>query len=245
MASNLAGGGVCIGQHSACILRAAKLATDCSPLGGADSGIVSNGIATITASADVQDAVVFEPLNGCGDIAFTYEKPARVRRRNLTGELIFHDFEMMELLFGGHLILGNSGSDFATDVIGWAEADITDPDPNPVYLEVIVRTAARGAGECSTGGVETPYAVGHIFGKARLTPGDRTFENDVANVAFTGVSTSNPALFDGPWNDWPGLTNGSPYIPNSPWVQASYSRAEYDAIADLAGCGYLTLAAAS
>jgi hypothetical protein len=240
MATNLAGG-VCLGQHSACILRAAKLATDCSPLGGADSGIISNGISTITVSADVQDAIVFEPVNGCGDIAFTYEKPARVRRRNITGELIFHDWEMMETLFGGSLVIGSAGSDFPTDVIGWAEPDFTEDDPDPVYFEVIVRTAARGAGECSVGGAEVPYAVGHIFGRARLTLGDRTFENDVANVAFTGVSASNPALFNGPWNDYPGVG----YIPTSPWVQVAYSRAEYDAIADLAGCGYKTLPAAS
>lgn len=245
MASNLAGGGICIGAYDACILRAAKLDTDCSPRGGADSGVVTAGIITATASPDVEEGTVLEPKTGCGSIGFTVEKQSRTKRVNLTGDLLFHDDELMELLFGGRLILGNGTSDFATDVIGWAESDISDPDPAPVYLEVITLLAARGAGECSTGGVAVPYAQGHIFGKARLTLGDETFENDVRNLSFTGTSTSNPALFNGPWNDWPGLTNGSPYIPNSPRIFVQYSRDEYDAIADLAGCGYVTLPAGS
>lgn len=245
MASNLAGGGVCIGAHDACILRVAKLATDCSPLGGADSGIISAGIVTMTASADIEEGTVLEPKTGCGDIGFTVEQPSRTKRVNLTGDLLFHDAELMEVLFGGHLILGSATSDFNGDVIGWAEADITEPAPNPVYLEVITRNSARGAGECSTAGVAVPYAQGHIFGKARLTLGDETFENDVRNLSFTGVSTSNPALFNGPWNDFPGTVDGNPYIPTSPRVKVYYSREEYDAIADLAGCGYVELPAAS
>jgi hypothetical protein len=245
MASNLAGGGVCIGQHSVCILRAAKLDDDCSPLGGADSGIISNGIVTMTASPDVQEGSVFEPLTGCGNVGFVVEKQDRTKRVNLTGDLLFHDPELYEVLFGGKVIVGSGTSDFASDNIGWAEADFDDADPNPIYLEVITLNAARGAGECATGGVATPYATGWIFGKTRLILGDRTFENDVANVSFTGKSSSNPALFNGPWNDWPGLTNGSPYIPNSPRIFVQYSRDEYDAIADLAGCGYVTLPAGS
>jgi hypothetical protein len=241
MPSNLAGGGVCIGQHSVCIMRAAKLADDCSPLGGADSGIITAGIVTATASPDIEEGTVFEPKTGCGTIGWTYEQPSRTKRVNLTGDLLFHDPEMFETLFGGSLIIGAAGSDFATDVIGWAEADIGDPAPNPVYLEFIALNVARGAGECSTAGVAVPYATGHIFGKVRMTLGDRTFENEAANVSFTGVATSNPALFNGPWNDWPGVTNGSPYVPSSPRVQVQYSREEYDAIADLAGCGFVTL----
>lgn len=245
MASNLAGNGVCLGAHSACILRAAILDTDCSPLGGADSGIVTAGIVTATASADIEEGTVFEPKTGCGTIGFTVTKQSRTKRVNLTGDLLFHDLELMKVLFGGKLIIGSGVSGFATDVIGWAEADITEADPPAVYLEIITLLAARGAGECSVGGVAVPYAQGHIFGKARLTLGDQTFENDVRNLSFTGASESNPALFNGPWNDWPGLTNGSPYIPSSPRVTVMYSRAEYDAIAAVAGCGFLALPAGS
>ncbi|MCD6056566.1 MAG: hypothetical protein K0R44_38 [Thermomicrobiales bacterium] len=245
MASNLAGNGVCIGAHDACLIRAAKLDPDCSPKGGADSGIITAGIVTMTASPDIEEGQLYEPKTGCGTVGFTVEKPSRTKRVNLTGELLFHDEELMEVLFGGKLILGGALSDFNTDVIGWAEQNITEADPSPIYLEIITRMSAQGAGECSVGGVMQPYAQGHIFGKARLTLGDETFENDVRNLTFTGVSVGNPALFNGPWNDWPGITAGSPYIPNSPRVKVKYSQAEYNDIAALAGCGYRTLPAAS
>jgi len=245
MATNLAGG-ICIGQHSVCILRAAILDTDCSPRGGADSGVTTLGIVTMTASPDIEEGTVFEPKTGCGDIGWTYEEPSRTKRVNLTGDLLFHDFEMMKVLFGGQLIIGSAASDFATDVIGWAESNFTETAPPAVYLEVIAKNVGQGVGDCSVGGIEVPYATGHIFGKAKLTLGDRTFENDVANVSFTGTSTSNPALFNGPWNDYPGQSStGNPYIPNSPRVQVAYSAAEYEVIRATAGCGFQALPAGS
>lgn len=238
MPSNLAGGGVCIGQHSACILRVATLTASCAPVGGNNSGIVTAGIVTMTAAADIEEGVRFEPKTGCGDIGWTYAKNDRVKRVNLSGDILYHDFEMDKIMFGGDLIVGNAGTGFAGLNMGWAELDISRPDPPAVYLEVISLNAAAGVGDCSVGGVATPFATGHIFGKAKLTMGDRTFENDVAMVSFSGTSTSNPSLFNGPWNDWPGLTNGSPYIPNSPRVQVNYSSSEYAAILARVGCGF-------
>lgn len=245
MPSNLAGGGVCIGQHSVCLLRAAILDTDCTVLGGNNGGVVTAGIVTMTASADIQEGVTFEPLTGCGDVGWTYAKNDRVKRVNISGDLLFHDFEMMKVLFGGHLITGAVGTDFAGLNIGWAELNINEADPPAVYLEVITLNAAAGVGDCQVAGVNVPYATGHIFGKAKVTLGDRTFENDVANVSFTGTSTGNPALFNGPWNDWPGSTDGSPYIPNSPRVQVNYSVAQYNAILARVGCGFDDLPAGS
>ena len=48
---------------------------------------------------------------------------------------------------------------------------------------------------------------------------------------------NNPNVGDGPWGDFPGAGG----VPNSPYIQVSYSQAEYDAIADLAACGFQTL----
>lgn len=241
MASNLAGD-VCIGQHSVCLLRAAALDSSCVPVGGADSGIVTLGIITMTASAEVEEGRVFEPKNGCGRIGYTFEEPDTIKRFNLTGELLYHDLEMKYLLFGGSLITGHaSASDFPNKNIGYAVPHYSDTQSNGVYLEVIVRTAAEGVGECASQGDEVPYAVGYIFGKTKLTPGDQTFEDAESPVTFSGRATGNPNLFNGPWNDWPG----SGYIPNSAKVEVQYSRDEYDAIATVARCGFQTLPAGS
>jgi hypothetical protein len=146
----------------------------------------------------------------------------------------------MELLFGGSLIVGGATSDFVGDNIGWAAPNYTQTPGNPVYVEFITRTTAAGVGECDSG-TGLPYAVGHIFGKARFTPGDRTMAAEAATLAFTATNENNPVLGAGPWQDFPGT--GS--MPDSPYFQVTYSQAEYDAIATLSACGYQTLPAGS
>jgi hypothetical protein len=244
MASALPGD-FCVMRKNVCILRVARLDTDCSPTGGADSGIVSAGIVTMTASPEVEEGTVFEPKNGCGRILATVSNPDILKRYNLTGEILTHDVELIELMFGGSLVKGRAAGSFSAQNIGWASPGPSSPRHNGVYLEVIAEQFAEGAGDCAaTGTGFVPY-TGHIFGKALLTPGDNVFEEDVATVQFTGKAFQNPNLFDGPWNDFPGVTNGSPYVPNAPYSFVGYSTAEYNAIAALAGCGYLSLPAAS
>lgn len=239
MASNLPGD-ICVGQHSVCLVRAAILAGSCAPLGGVDSGFVSAGIVTATASVTLKEGQTFEPETGCGNIAWTYEQPDLIRSYELSGELVFFDHEMMEVLFGGSVVVGGAGSAFTGQNIGWSAPNYTDDPPPAIYLEFVTLTAAEGVGTCDTPGAEIPAAVGHIFGRTRLVPGDRTFAAEAATVAFTGTATANPNLGTGPWNDWAGEGN----VPNSPYIQVSYSRAEYEAMADLASCGYQTLPAA-
>jgi hypothetical protein len=237
MASALPGD-VCVGQHSVCLVRAAILGPDCAPLGGADTGIITAGIVTATASPELQEGQSFEVTTGCGDLAWTFEQADKIRRWNVNGELAFFDHEMYYVLFGGEVLVGGSGSDFAGDSIGWASPNFTDSEPPAVYLEFITRTAASGVGECATEtGDPVPAYVGHIFGRAKLVPGDRTFAAEAATVAFTGFSQNNPNLGTGPWADWPGTGN----VRNTGYQQISYSQAEYEAIAELAACGWQTV----
>ena len=242
MATNLAGG-VCIGQLNACVVRIAKLDADCTPTGGADSGIVTAALATLSAEPDIEEGTRFEPKSACGELLFTYEQDARIKRYNLSGELYFFDWELMKVLFGGDLILGVAAGPFAGKVIGHALPNYTVSPTNGVYLEVITQAVTQGSGSCQdvAGAAGHPAYIGHIFGKAKLTPGSRTFENDVARVTFSGTSTNNPLLTNGPWNDYPGAG----YIPNSPYVQVGYSQTQYDTILASVGCGYKALPAGS
>ena len=178
----------------------------------------------------------FEQVDGCGDIAWTYETPARIRKYNLTGELTYFDHEAMSILFGGTIIVGDGGTAFAGDSIGWAAPNYTEAAPDQVYVEFITKVAGAGIGDCGNPGDPIPAAVGHIFGKSRFVPGDRTFAAEAATLSFTGTNVANPNLGTGPWGDYPGTGT----IPNSPYVQVSYSQAEYDAIVALAGCGFVT-----
>jgi hypothetical protein len=236
MASNLPAD-VNIGQFAACLIRVAKLDTDCTVLGGADSGWVSTGLVTLTATPDIEEGTVFEPKTGCGDIAFTYERADKVKRWNLSGELIFFDPEGAEVMFGGSVIVGKAGTDYAGKVIGWNSPGPSDPANNGVYLEIISQGVGEGAGDCITSGGGFPTYFGHIFGKAKLTPGERTFEDDVARFAFTGKATQNPALYDGPWNDFPGEGG----IASTPYLYVGYSADEFAAILADAAPGYALL----
>ncbi len=242
MSTNLAGN-VCIGQLNACIVRVASLDSDCTPTGGADSGIVTSALATMTAEPDIEEGTKFEPKNACGDTLFTYETDPRIKRYNISGEFYFFDYEMMLALFGGTLILGVAAGPFAGKVIGWAAPKYTAATRNGVYLEVITQNVAQGAGDCqdSAGAAGHPAYTGHIFGKCRLVPGSRSFESDVARVTFSGTATNNPLLTNGPWNDWPGAG----YIPDSPYALAGYSAAQYATIASAVRCGWQTLPSGS
>lgn len=226
-----------VGQFNACIVRVAKLDTNCTPLGGNTSGWVTGGLVTMTATPDIEEGTVFEPKTACGDIAYTFEDADKIKRYNLSGEFIFFDVEGMETMFGGSAIVGAVGGTFDGDNIGFAMPDYTSAATNGVYLEIITKAVSEGAGDCVTAAGTVPVYHGHIFGKVKMTPGERTFENDVARMAFTGKARSNPALYNGPWNDYPGLG----YIPTSPYVMVGYDSTEYATILASVAPGYADL----
>jgi hypothetical protein len=240
MPSNLAGA-VNIGQFDACIFRAAKLDSDCSILGGNSSGAVTAGLIQMTATPEVEQGTTYEPKNGCGRFRYSVRKASRIKSWNLEGEMIFFDFELLEVLFGGTLILGAAGGDYAGEVIGWGPPGADADEPNGVYLEVITNSAAEGAGDCVVVGSDRPSYFGHVFTKVRLTPGARTFAEDFGRMAFTGVATTNPNGFNGPWNDYPGAG----YMPSLPYFQVGYSQTEYDTIEAMVAAGYADLPAGS
>jgi hypothetical protein len=235
MASNLPGA-VCVGQHSACLLRAAQLTATCAIEGGVDSGFITTGIVTATATPVLREGNSLEQLNGCGDTAWEVDVPDKVRSYDLSGEIAYFDHELMEVMFGGTVLVAVPGTPFAGKNIGWAAPGPTAAANNPIYLEIIVKTAVQGLGECSPSGVLLPYAVGHIFPKGRYIPGDFSFANETSRLAFTGNSTNNPNLGNGPWDDYPAGT-----IPNVPYLEISYSKSQFDAMVALARCGYQTL----
>lgn len=231
-----------LAQYNAALIRAARLDADCSPTGGTNSGYVTIGLATATASADVEEGTQTRPKNANGVIMYTINNDDIVTGYNLTGEFITYDPEGEELFFAGSTILGAVGGPYAGDVIGYNHRGPDDTPNNGVYLEIITRQVGRGAGQCQATGTDFPPYVGHIFPRAKMTVGDRTFEEGEGRLAWTAKVTNNPALFNGPWNDYPGAG----YIsPTAPHIEVGYSQAQYDAILATAGAGYKTLPAGS
>lgn len=230
-----------IGETGVCLFRVARLASDCSPLGGNGSGYITAGIIDFTGTPDIEEGTTIAPTTGCGTTAYRKVRQDRLNGYNLSGNLIFFDDEGLYQMFDGTPIYGDAGGSFAGQIIGWAAPNYDAAESNGVYLEVITQRIAEGAGDCVASGTGRPTYSGHIFGKVLMTPGELSFSDDALQLPFTGKASANPSLFDGPWNDYPG--NG--YIPTSPYVKVGYTDAEYAAILATAAAGAADLPAAS
>ena len=233
-----------LGEIGASLIRVASLDADCSVLGGDCSGFITTALTSVNPEPDVEEGTTFEPKTAGGVIFYTFRRPDLVKRVNMTIEMIGMDPEQEYIMFGGTKILGDATSVDPGGVIGHAMPDYSDTPYNGVYFEVIRQQIAKGSGDCVTaGGLFAPY-VGHIFGKGRFTKGGTTMEDAPGSVTATGFTVSNPNLYDGPWNDWPGAAPNA-YIPRSPWIKVGYTQAQFDAMLALAGAGCLDLPVAS
>lgn len=247
MPTNLANGTVNLGSHTPSIVRIAMLDTDCSPVQGADSGFVTTALVTGQADPVVVEGTVIEPKLANGEFAFRVEKPDRITRYDIQADFAFRDYEMFRALFGGSLLLGAAGGPYAGKVVGHAMPnDQEGVNQNGVYLEIITLAAYEDLGDCVPAlaggpGATAPYAIGHIFGKVKCVPGTKNFGEDAHMVSFTGKATPNPALFNGPWNDYPAAG----YMQRSPHIEVVYSKAQYDAIAARIAVGLQALPAVS
>lgn len=233
-----------LGQIGASLIRVASLDSDCTVTGGSCGGFITTALTSVNPEPDIEEGTVFEPKTAGGVIFYTFRRPDLVKRVNITAEMIGLDPEQEYIMFGGTKIIGDAGSVSPSDVIGYALPDYSDTPYNGVYFEVIRQQIAKGAGDCvDSSGAWAPY-VGHIFGKCKFTKGGTTMEDAPGSVSVTGFGVSNPNLYDGPWNDWPG---GAPnqYIPRSPWIEIGYSQAAFDAMLALAGAGCIDLATGS
>lgn len=228
----------CIAERSVCAIRATRLDDDCTPLTGPTDGAVALAIATINATAEVQEGTAFEPVDGCGRTVYSARNPDVVRRKNITMELHLQDFELIELLTDSSLILGAADGPWPGLVIGINEPGANTESKPGVALEIWTKTAF-GTGDCGEDSeTENPVWMRHTLPKVKLRLGDRTFEDAHATVSFSGFAVANPLWGEGgPWGDWPAE---GPLDPSTPHARM------FDPLGPPeANCGYLTPSAGS
>jgi len=224
---------VCIGQHSVCLLRAAKVSHAGVPVGGAGSGIATAAVVSGAATLEITRPDFGDVTTVRGVQAYVPNPIPRYIAANIDVEIAVFDFSAMALLSGGTTLIGGSASDLTGDPIGWAAPAQTATPPLPIYLEFITRAVPDDAALAT----ESIGYVGHIFGSAHLAVVSRNYALEAATLQLSGRSIPNPNLGAGPWNDWPGTGN----VPASAYIQIGYTVDEFDAIADEAACGLLTL----
>jgi hypothetical protein len=216
---------VCFSSAKLCLLRVARLDSNCGCVTGSTAGAVTSGIVRLDANPDMETGQEYLLKNGCGDICVNFRDCDRLKRINLQMELCTRDMELLEILTGGTIYT----SDGTTT--GFSRRGIGSSCPNPVQLEIWTR-AVDNTGTCTESG--NPYAWWHIvYPKATFTLGDSTFENGVATVKLTGYSEANSQIGTGCWDDLPaGLDETSPeffFLEDSSYVLPS------------ATCGYVTV----
>lgn len=235
MTTNLPGGR-CLFEKNVCYLRAVRLGSNCSPLVGPNNAAVTTGILTMTRSAEIEDGTEFDFKNGCGSTIAYAQDPDNLKRFNLTGTLYTMDHELFEVLFGGELIVADTGESFQGQNIGYARP-LGRQTGSGVSLEVWTEAVFGIGGGCSTD-TSAPSYVRHVFPRVLLTEGDRVFENEKGSVTFNGKAFANPAWGNGGFNDYPGVYPG-------PTESGHFEFQEVALPASVsgAGCGYITVPA--
>lgn len=237
MATNLAGG-VCIGHYDVCVMRVGRLSALCAPMYGADNGVISATIVNLTASPEIETGAEVIQKNGCGAFLVNLKKQDKIKRRNLTGVIGLHDYELFELMFGGGVLHGAAGLPWAGEVSGYAEPGPDSEDKDPVSFEVIVRNTIEGQGSCSAEGETSPTYTGYIFPKCFFVRGDVETLEGIQVVNFTGTSEPNPAYFTGPFRDWDDYS-AEAFPDYSCMVEIGYDAIPLAGLADPT-CGYRT-----
>lgn len=210
----------CRPQVQACAIRVARLEPDGVPSPGASNLYVSDALVTMTVTPVYTDGDEIEDKNACGDVAVNYKGPDSFKRLDVTIQLASHDPELEELLSGGDVL------DPAPVPKGFAAPAIGTYTDNGVSIELWAK-------RIDDGDLDANYPYAHwAYPKVKnLRIGDHTHANASNLPQFSGQALENANWFDGPLNDWPGVTSDRVYQ----WVPTS--------TLPTASCGYQTLAA--
>lgn len=203
----------CIGQYQACALRVARLGATCVPSGASGDVVVTGALVSLTMTPEVEQGTRYEPKTGCGKVAYTAESEDIIKRYNLDLQLVLFDLELIEIATGSTLLIGDSGTTWPTQVIGY-ESRGPNADPyNGCSLEIFTRTSKEG-GPCGDVGSNPQYAR-HIFPRCKFHIAERTFEDAAAILRLQGWSTANSAWGEGPvpaeWEADAPLGDDAPY----------------------------------
>jgi hypothetical protein len=218
----------CIGQRSACAVRATRLGPDCAPATGTGTDfVVTTALMTFSATPDVEEGTKFEPKNACGDLLWTAADQDIVKRWTVEFEFGLFDYELAEILTDSTAIIGGATSPWVGKTIGIESPGPNTDQGNGVALEIWVKTATD-QGVCGDVS-QNPPLVRHVFPRCLIRLNDRTFENDVATFKFSGTAETNVLWGFGPYGDFPGA---APLSGDTPYAQF------LDTVLPDATCGY-------
>jgi len=214
MASTL--NGLCIGQYQPALLVFTRLDSDCTPLTGANDQVRSACFTSVTASPQYDDGQEFGRAAANGSRCWYVRDCDKFKQINLGATLLTWDMEMIELVTGSDLVLGDAGGPRAGDSVGFAMPGSDADCPDGTSTEVYTKAAFGTGGICSPAEADAPLYVRHLFPFNRWRFGDITLDDNTDGITLplTGFGLQNSNWGDGPNNDWEGeggVAAGTPY----------------------------------
>jgi hypothetical protein len=221
---------VCAAEYGACVIRATRLNSSCVPQSGANNGALASCIADLTATPVVAQATeVTWPGGSCDDdeCLLTIRKPEKIQRWDLTLQLKFWDYELLEIMTSNPLMMGKAAGPYAGHAVGMSSVGVGDGYTiNGAMFEVYTRNVTESSLCVASGSARYKHWV---FPKTTWRLGDQPFNNDNPHVInLVGTAETNPAWTD-VYGDWEG---------NSA-VIGHWSTAWTDALPLYDSCGYV------
>lgn len=196
----------CYGSIQACRLRIGALDDSGAPDPGLTNLVVTDALIQVQTSYEIETGQEFTQKNGCGEICQTFKEEDKIKRVNLELQLCQLDYELLVLMLGATAINGTDLVSAGSAVIGYDLPSSTAGTSNGVSMEAWTKAWDGGSQPNSFGG--DPLYHHFVWPKTTWVPGQRTLQSGILVVPLTGIGTENPAIGDGPANDFP-FTNPS------------------------------------
>lgn len=182
----------CLPSIQACAMRVARLDPNGVPTPGVDNLYVTDGLITLTAEPQYRDGDEFEVVTACGDLGVNFLDVPRLKRLNITLNIVAPDPELTELLAGGSVLTDGAAVGYEAPPL------LSRIQPYGVSLELWTKRLA------DDGDLDATFPYFHwVFPRAKLRVGAKNFQNGPMDNPFSGFAIENPNWYDGPLADWP------------------------------------------
>lgn len=182
----------CLPSIQACAMRVARLDPNGVPTPGAHNLYVTDGLITLTAEPQYRDGDEFEVVTACGDLGVNFLDVPRLKRLNVTLNIVAPDPELTELMAGGSVLTDGAAVGYEAPPL------LARIQPNGVSLELWTKRLA------DDGDLDPTFPYFHwVFPRVKLRVGAKNFQNGPMDNPFSGFAIENPNWYDGPLADWP------------------------------------------
>jgi hypothetical protein len=196
-------------------LRVTLLENDGTPDGGASNLYVTDDPIQLSQTPRVTTGATSEQKNGRGIPCAGKTAKDTLTGWTLAGTFCKFEVEMLQLMFGGTLLLGGTGG---TESIGLADPDPADERQFGVAIEAWSAAYDGVEEQGNFPSATTGLAYIHwAFPRVQCMPGPEEVKEGVIVQSWTGLATPNPNFGPGPDNLWPATLQG----PRGKWYTNS------------------------